>query len=86
MEVADGMDNGVDDPWDEPTSLNLMYPLNAQMQAQDWVLFKAKEIQLCVGLPYIGFEDQLLALFAAIESEHSNSVMECHSAKKSERD
>lgn len=84
LEVADGMDNGVDDLWDEPTPLNSMYPLNAQMQASDWVPFKANEIQLC-KIALHCFEDQFLALLAAIEAEDSNSVMGCHSTKKIER-
>lgn len=48
LKVADGMDTCVDDPRDEPTPLNSLYPLNDHIQALDWVLLKAKEIQLCV--------------------------------------
>lgn len=62
------MDNGDEDPWDKPTPLNSLYPLNDQMQASNWVLLKAKEIQLCVGLPCIGYEDQFMALLASIEA------------------
>lgn len=48
LEVVDGMDTSVDDPQDEPTPLKSLYLLNDHIQALDWALLKAKEIQLCV--------------------------------------
>lgn len=65
--------------------MNSLSPLKEKL-AFDWVFLKAKEIQLCVRLPCIGYEDQSLALLAAIEAGQSNSTMKSHPTKKKERE
>lgn len=48
-----------------------MLPNESNMS--DWVLRKVKEIQYCVGMECIGYEEQFMALFIAIEADHSQS-------------
>lgn len=42
-----------------------------------WVLLIVKEIRYFVGLSCKGFEEELLALFTAIEASHSDQVSTC---------
>lgn len=53
----------------EPTPLfSLHTSKNSSIQISYWVLHKAKEVQHCMGILCDGFEDQVIALLAAIKA------------------
>lgn len=59
--------------------------------ASSWVLQKVKDIHHFVGLPFVGFERELMVLFTAIEASHnqegwaSNSKSAIRSKRESNR-
>lgn len=63
--------------------LNSLHP-RSNIKVSYWVLDKAKEIKQCVGILCDDFEDQFIALLAAIEAGQilSGSPSEINSAKK----
>ncbi|KAG6657749.1 hypothetical protein CIPAW_04G112700 [Carya illinoinensis] len=72
--------------WEEPTPL-ISQLQSSNSQVSNWVLDKAKEIQHGVVILCNGFEDQSIALLAALEAgqTHSSSPGEINSAKKRAR-
>lgn len=64
----------MEEQWDQPTPLFLLHPnCDCSSQVSDWVIFKAKEMQTCIGIRCDGFEDQYITLFASIEVEENQA-------------
>lgn len=75
--------------WEDPFPLVSLHPFkNNNSQASNWVLNMAKEMQFSMGILCDGFEDQLIALFAAIEAGKNSlgSPREFTSVKKQARE
>jgi hypothetical protein len=56
-----------------PTPLYVGAPALPNWEALDWAVWKVKRFHHFVGLSYEGFEDEVMALFSAIEASRDHN-------------
>lgn len=73
LEMVVCEEGGVLNEMGSPTPL-CVFPSNPAPNSTDWVLKEVAELQECVGISCVGFEEQFNALLVAIKAGHSTAT------------